>query len=862
MLHKDSNELPGGSLQKKSPISDVTTGVDTESPSVVTNTEDRDSSDLNQTEGLNTKVKNNINDGHIHDSMSDIDKQGNESVDMLSDSENKNSNMPNFEKTGNENTAKLDNTDTTNNEKNTSSDESEKKHDGNDLLPGFVTHRITDRNNQSIPGKLKNTSSENLDQNNISHPQESENSNSNFIDEKPKTKSIVSGGSNEQKESSASSSKKRINENDGFDSQKSKLPSGQSSDTHKIRKLDNNEKDTRPLSKSIIKQAQPDSNKSKNSKKWMFYGCSNVTTEYKILEKLGEGTFGEVHLGEKISNKYRVALKRIFLHNEKEGFPITALREIRILKALNHPNIIPIVDMAIQRPDRNAPVTKPQRGSVYMITPYMEHDLAGLLGNPGVKLELPHIKCYMYQLFQGMKYLHDQHYLHRDIKSANILIDNWGRLRIADFGLARHYEEPPPRPGTGAGKPGREYTSMVVTRWYRAPELVLGENRYTTAVDMWGVGCVFSEMFRRHPILQGVSDQDQAHCIFKLLGGPTPESMPGYEKLPGGHVSFPYMRTLEEQFKDLDKASLSLLSDLLKLDPQRRLTAVDALSHPFFRIDPRACRPENLPKYKDSHELDARRARKELQPPMPPTNDRQPPPPPSHPPPRARGTGPPPGFLDDAVLPSGMPYGNGHHPPLHQHYNGNGGGRNAHRPYHHQQAYHKNAKHRQNNMHSPNRERGFRNDQQVPTLAYDDDLGAVHPRRGRPNPRGSGGYRDGRANPRYHSNNNKNGDNQYAMSGTQSSSFHSGSYSSDQRSDLPNSDNNGSRRFSIKGTTTILPAANLPPKPTVSVGQNSKDGGNGHGRGGNPMNDYPKKSRNGSFNPDSNKPRLLPSDED
>lgn len=103
---------------------------------------------------------------------------------------------------------------------------------------------------------------------------------------------------------------------------------------------------------------------------------------------------------------------------------------------------------------------------------------------------------------------------------------------------------------------------------------------------MWGVGCVFSEMFRRHPILQGVSDQDQAHCIFKLLGGPTPESMPGYEKLPGGHVSFPYMRTLEEQFRDLDKASLSLLSDLLKLDPQRRLTAVDALSHPFSESIP------------------------------------------------------------------------------------------------------------------------------------------------------------------------------------------------------------------------------------------------------------------------------------
>lgn len=396
-------------------------------------------------------------------------------------------------------------------------------------------------------------------------------------------------------------------------------------------------------------------------KPWVFHGCSNVNLEYRILDKLGEGTFGEVHRGEKISNKYQVALKRIFLHNEKEGFPITALREIRILKTLDHPNIIPIVDMAVRRGERNRLQSAAQRGSVYMITPYMEHDLAGLLGNPGVVLELSHIKCYMYQLFQGMKYLHDQHYLHRDIKSANILIDNWGILRIADFGLARPYDEPPPRPGTGAGKPGREYTSMVVTRWYRAPELVLGESRYTTAVDMWGVGCVFSEMFRRHPILQGVSDADQAHCIFKLLGGPTQETMPGFERLPGGRTSFPYRRTLEERFNDLDPASLSLLSDLLKLDPQTRLTAVDALSHEFFRLAPKACHPEELPRYNDSHELDTRKARKEQRPAHPAGGPNNGPPPRQ----RERASGPPPGFLEGVMLPNGGPYGNGRNGPSH-----------------------------------------------------------------------------------------------------------------------------------------------------------------------------------------------------
>lgn len=340
---------------------------------------------------------------------------------------------------------------------------------------------------------------------------------------------------------------------------------------------------------------------------WTFYGCSHVSSEYRMLDKLGEGTFGEVHKAEQISTGYIVALKRIFLHNEKEGFPITALREIRILKSLDHPNIIPIIDMATQRGDR----AQRKRGSVYMVTPYMEHDLAGLLGNPSVRLKLPHIKCYMKQMFEGMKYLHDQKFLHRDIKSANILIDNMGNLRIADFGLARHYEEPAPKPGSGAGKGKRSYTGMVVTRWYRAPELVLGESHYTTAIDMWGIGCVFGEMFKKSPILQGNSDSDQAHCIFKLVGSPTEESMPGYSKLPGGLVEYSYRRTLEERFQELDPTSMSLLSAMLRLDPQRRITAVDALSHPFFTADPKPCLPEELPKYNDSHELDARKSRKE-----------------------------------------------------------------------------------------------------------------------------------------------------------------------------------------------------------------------------------------------------------
>lgn len=125
---------------------------------------------------------------------------------------------------------------------------------------------------------------------------------------------------------------------------------------------------------------------------------------------------------------------------------------------------------------------------MYMVTPYMDHDLSGLLDNPSVHFTEPQIKCYMIQLLEGLRYLHDSHILHRDMKAANLLINNKGILQIADFGLARHYDGSTPKPGEGGGDGKREYTGLVVTRWYRPPELLLHLKRYTTAIDVWGVG--------------------------------------------------------------------------------------------------------------------------------------------------------------------------------------------------------------------------------------------------------------------------------------------------------------------------------------------------------------------------------------
>ncbi|KAL4974287.1 Serine/threonine-protein kinase bur1 [Aspergillus desertorum] len=342
-----------------------------------------------------------------------------------------------------------------------------------------------------------------------------------------------------------------------------------------------------------------------------FTGCTSIR-EFEFLGKLGEGTFGEVYKARAKRDGSIVALKKILMHNERDGFPITALREIKLLKMLSHNNIMRLREMAVER-SKGEGRKKP---TMYMVFPYMEHDLSGLLENPAVQFSEAQIKCYMIQLLEGLKYLHGNCILHRDMKgygtAANLLISNQGILQIADFGLARPFDEAPPQPGKGGGEAKRDYTTLVVTRWYRPPELLLQLRRYTSAIDMWGVGCVFGEMFKGKPILAGNSDLNQAQLIFSLVGTPTEENMPGWSSLPGceGVRSFGNRPgNLSEVFKNQSPVAISLLTELLKLDWRKRLNAIDALKHPYFSTPPLPARPGDLPSFEDSHELDRRRFR-------------------------------------------------------------------------------------------------------------------------------------------------------------------------------------------------------------------------------------------------------------
>jgi serine/threonine-protein kinase BUR1 len=179
-----------------------------------------------------------------------------------------------------------------------------------------------------------------------------------------------------------------------------------------------------------------------------------------------------------------------------------------------------------------------------MVFPYMEHDLCGLLLNKDFRMTHSIAKLLLKQILEGLSYMHSNSIIHRDLKTANILVGKDGTAMIADFGLARTLGvEEMPRHSP------HEYTNMVVTRWYRAPELLLGDTRYTTAVDLWSIGCILGEMYLREPIFAGSSDRDQLVQIFRRAGAPCEAVWPGWRKLPGfpDAKDHPWDMTTQEQ---------------------------------------------------------------------------------------------------------------------------------------------------------------------------------------------------------------------------------------------------------------------------------------------------------------------------
>ncbi|XP_057419548.1 probable serine/threonine-protein kinase At1g09600 isoform X2 [Lotus japonicus] len=212
--------------------------------------------------------------------------------------------------------------------------------------------------------------------------------------------------------------------------------------------------------------------------------------------------------------------------------------------------------------------------------------------------KLDKVKCYMQQLLHGLDHCHDRGVLHRDIKGSNLLIDNNGMLKIADFGLASFFDPNKIQP----------LTSRVVTLWYRPPELLLGATYYGTAVDLWSTGCILAELYAGKPIMPGRTEVEQLHKIFKLCGSPS-EDYWRKSKLPHATIfkpQQPYRRCVAETFKDFPAPAIELIKTLLSIDPTDRGTSASALKSEFFSTKPLPCDPSSLPKYPPSKEFDAK----------------------------------------------------------------------------------------------------------------------------------------------------------------------------------------------------------------------------------------------------------------
>jgi len=284
--------------------------------------------------------------------------------------------------------------------------------------------------------------------------------------------------------------------------------------------------------------------------------------KYKLLEKIGEGTYGVVYKAECRVTGRIMALKKIRLESEDEGVPSTSIREISLLKELDHPNIVKLEDVVHNK------------NRLFLVFVFIDYDLKKYLDTIKTNMSAMLLKSYLYQLIRSIFFCHGHRILHRDLKPQNLLLDKSGQLKLADFGLARAF-----------GVPLRTYTHEVVTLWYRAPEILLGSKVYSCPVDIWSVGCIFAEMATRQPLFPGDSEIDELYKIFRILGTPTEETWPGISRLPDYKpTNFPKWKTspLNHFVPGLEPLGIDLLQQMLLYDPAKRISAKRALKHPYF----------------------------------------------------------------------------------------------------------------------------------------------------------------------------------------------------------------------------------------------------------------------------------------
>ncbi|XP_065051886.1 cyclin-dependent kinase-like 4 [Rhopilema esculentum] len=294
--------------------------------------------------------------------------------------------------------------------------------------------------------------------------------------------------------------------------------------------------------------------------------------KFEKLTKIGEGSYGHVFKCRNRENGQIVAIKKF---TESEDDPLIrkiALREIRMLKQLKHPNLVNLLEVFRRK------------RKLHLVFEYCDHTVLNELEARPNGLEDKAIKEILYQILKAVKYCHEHNCIHRDVKPENILVTKEGIIKLCDFGFARHLV------------PGEAFTDYVATRWYRAPELLVGDLQYGTPVDVWSIGCVFAELISGQALWPGRSDVDQLYLIKKNLGELIPRHIQIFSNnqfFYGIPVPEPdRMEPLESKFRGTSSEALSFMKGCLVMEPSSRLSCAQLLDHPYLETFKKTFEPE------------------------------------------------------------------------------------------------------------------------------------------------------------------------------------------------------------------------------------------------------------------------------
>lgn len=301
------------------------------------------------------------------------------------------------------------------------------------------------------------------------------------------------------------------------------------------------------------------------------FECSGTTfvvdDKYEYIKQIGHGAYGVVCSANNRRTNQKVAIKKVGNAFDDLIDAKRIVREIKLLRFFKHENIISLMDII-------KPEAKTGYADIYIISDLMETDMHRVIYSRQ-DLTDEHIQYFMYQLLRGVLYMHSANVIHRDLKPSNLLLNKNCDLKICDFGLARGFEQE-----------NDFKTEYVVTRWYRAPEVILNASEYTKAIDIWSIGCIFAELLGRTPLFPGDDYLDQIQRIIAVLGSPNADDL----SYISNESALKYVKSLPKRskqawsnlFQKANPDALDLLGRMLTFNPDRRLTIEECLAHPYF----------------------------------------------------------------------------------------------------------------------------------------------------------------------------------------------------------------------------------------------------------------------------------------